>query len=238
MATKGEVRRGVEKYLKSQYSNYNNSIGQFDRVIMGVLSTMGSTLLQPDDPKFDKYIGIETERMLTKYGPGTDYYNERFGKKGKNKDSANGSIEEYYSKMAGKSKSEVEKIYMKAKGNPNAEEAYKKWLSAKDSAMVYDPIMCMMVPVKDQRTIDADIERIADYLWIWSVGGSPTDPLHEIANELEKLDKTSKTHEEHQEFVKKNYKPLLDKIYANLKRTVNKRLEDGYKRIDSTLKSR
>lgn len=109
MATKGEVRRGVEKYLRSKFSDYNNSVGQFDRVIMGVLSIMGSTLLQPDDPKFDHHIGLETERMLKKYGPGTDYYNERFGKKEKNN----------------------------------------------DSAMEYDPIACMMVPAKDQRTVDA-----------------------------------------------------------------------------------
>lgn len=101
-----------------------------------------------------------------------------------------------------------------------------------------EDVVIIGASAKDQRTVDADIEKIADYLWTWSHGGSPADPLHEIANELEKLDKTSKTYAEHQEFVKKNYKPLLDKVYADLKRTVNKRLEDGYKRIDSALKSR
>lgn len=51
------------------------------------------------------------------------------------KDSTLGSVEEHYNKMVGKSKSEVEKIVASAKGNPNADLAYKKWkgTSAKDS---------------------------------------------------------------------------------------------------------
>lgn len=45
------------------------------------------------------------------------------------KDAAVGSVQEYYDKMVGKTKAEVEKIVMNAKGNPNADLAYKKWLN-------------------------------------------------------------------------------------------------------------
>lgn len=55
------------------------------------------------------------------------------------KDSTLGSVEEYYNRMVGKNKSEVEKIVASAKGNPNADLAYKKWkaVNAKDAV---DPI--------------------------------------------------------------------------------------------------
>ena len=200
MATKGEVRRGVEKYLRSKFSDYNNSIGQFDRVIMAVLSTMGSTLLQPDDPKFDHHIGLETERMLKKYGPGTDYYNERFGKKGKNK----------------------------------------------DTAMEYDPVMCMMVPAKDQKTADkaiksrdreVDIQRIADYLYSWEDISSSYNPCRDIIEKLDKEDTKSKSAEEFANYVHNNYKKYLDDYYKKLEATVNKMLKNGYSKIDNYLKS-
>lgn len=86
-------------------------------------------------------------------------------------------------------------------------------------------------------TRDSDVEKIADYLWVWSEGGSPTDPLHDIYNKLDKMDKTSKTREEHDAFVKANYKKELDSIYSELKRIVNKKLEDGYKRISRKLEN-
>lgn len=55
------------------------------------------------------------------------------------KDSTLGSVEEYYNRMVGKNKSEVEKIVASAKGNPNADLAYKKWkaVNAKDEMLFY-----------------------------------------------------------------------------------------------------
>ena len=48
------------------------------------------------------------------------------------KDNALGSVEDYLKKMeAAKSDAEVEKIVAKAKGNPNADTAYKKYLETK-----------------------------------------------------------------------------------------------------------
>lgn len=84
MASKREVVVATENYLKSK--GYNNSTGKYDRVIMGVKSLLGETLLAYGSPEFERAIQQETERMLKKY--------------------------------------------------------------VKDSAMEYDPIMCMMVPKK------------------------------------------------------------------------------------------
>lgn len=84
MASKREVVVATENYLRSK--GYNNSTGKYDRVIMGVKSLLGETLLAYGSPEFERAIQQETERMLKKY--------------------------------------------------------------VKDSAMEYDPIMCMMVPKK------------------------------------------------------------------------------------------
>lgn len=84
MASKREVVIATENYLRSK--GYNNSTGKYDRVIMGVKSLLGETLLAYGSPEFERAIQQETERMLKKY--------------------------------------------------------------VKDSAMEYDPVMCMMVPKK------------------------------------------------------------------------------------------
>lgn len=84
MASKREVVVATENYLRSK--GYNNSTGKYDRVIMGVKSLLGETLLAYGSPEFERAIQQETERMLKKY--------------------------------------------------------------VKDSAMEYDPVMCMMVPKK------------------------------------------------------------------------------------------
>lgn len=52
----------------------------------------------------------------------------------KTKDRTFGSVVEYYNLMAGKSKSEVERILASAEGNPNAYLAYKKWKAKYDKA--------------------------------------------------------------------------------------------------------
>lgn len=93
MASRREVVVATENYLRSK--GYNNSTGKYDRVIMGVKSLLGETLLTYGSPEFERAIQQETERMLKKY--------------------------------------------------------------VKDEAMEYDPIMCMMVPAKDQRTVDANM---------------------------------------------------------------------------------
>ena len=110
MASKREVVVATENYLRSK--GYNNSTGKYDRVIMGVKSLLGETLLTYGSPEFERAIQQETERMLKKY--------------------------------------------------------------VKDSAMEYDPIMCMMVPkkaedakTKDQRTVDfssSDAKKVFDYI--------------------------------------------------------------------------
>lgn len=43
------------------------------------------------------------------------------------KDAVNGSVQDFLNMMQGKNQIQVEQIIKKAKGNPNAEEAYKKW---------------------------------------------------------------------------------------------------------------
>lgn len=52
------------------------------------------------------------------------------------KDAVNGSVEEFFEMMVGKTKPQVEKIVREAKGNPNADKAYQKWkkIYTKDAA--------------------------------------------------------------------------------------------------------
>lgn len=47
----------------------------------------------------------------------------------KTSDSANGSVDDYLKKMNNKTQAEVEKILRQAKGNPNADKAYRIWKS-------------------------------------------------------------------------------------------------------------
>lgn len=65
MASKREVVVATENYLRSK--GYNNSTGKYDRVIMGVKSLLGETLLAYGSPEFERAIQQETERMLKKY---------------------------------------------------------------------------------------------------------------------------------------------------------------------------
>ena len=51
------------------------------------------------------------------------------------RDSVNGSVDDFFNKRKGKSKTEVEKIVILAKGNPNAEKAYIKWKSEVKDAL-------------------------------------------------------------------------------------------------------
>lgn len=51
----------------------------------------------------------------------------------------NGSVEDFLKKMEGKSKAEAEKIVRQAKGNPNADEAYRQYLElTEDTEKVKD----------------------------------------------------------------------------------------------------
>lgn len=65
MASRREVVVATENYLRSK--GYNNSTGKYDRVIMGVKSLLGETLLTYGSPEFERAIQQETERMLKKY---------------------------------------------------------------------------------------------------------------------------------------------------------------------------
>jgi len=61
---------------------------------------------------------------------------EEFASGKKVKDSANGSVDDYLKKMNNKTQAEVEKILRQAKGNPNADKAYRIWKSTiKDAKM-------------------------------------------------------------------------------------------------------
>lgn len=78
-------------------------------------------------------------------------------------------------------------------------------------------------------------KKVAQYLWTWedvhAIGGA----AQSIASELDDMDNTSKTREEHREFIRKNYKKILDKYYSAVKAEVDNILKSGYSNIESAL---
>lgn len=79
-----------------------------------------------------KYGGYGKLMSIASYGHNVDKKTVDF----EVNDAANGSVDDYLKKMANKTQAEVEKILRQAKGNPNAEEAYKRWKkTVKDSEM-------------------------------------------------------------------------------------------------------
>ena len=90
------------------------------------------------------------------------------------------------------------------------------------------------VPKKIQKANDAnirvDVDKLSDYLWTWTDIHSLGNPIAEIRNELmdEAWEAGIRDRKEAHEYVKKNYKKYLDKIYSDLKKSVDKKLRDGY----------
>lgn len=90
------------------------------------------------------------------------------------------------------------------------------------------------IPEKIQKVNDAnirvDIDKISDYLWTWTDIHAIGNPISEIRNELmdEAYETGIRDRKEAHEYVKKNYKKHLDKIYSDLKKSVDKKLRDGY----------
>ena len=90
------------------------------------------------------------------------------------------------------------------------------------------------VPKKVQKVSDAnirvDIDKLSDYLWLWTDTRSLGNPFSELLNELmdEAWESGIRDRKEAHEYAKKNYKKYLDKIYSDLKKSVDKKLRDGY----------
>lgn len=89
--------------------------------------------------------------------------------------------------------------------------------------------------VKTKDSFDA--KNTAEYLWTWADLNSMSAVRFDIVNELDDMDKTSKTSEEHNEFIKKNYKKILDKHYSEVKKEADKLLSEGYKKTDNYFKN-
>lgn len=170
MASKREVVVATENYLRSK--GYNNSTGKYDRVIMGVKSLLGETLLAYGSPEFERAIQQETERMLKKYvkDSAMEYdpvmcmmvpkkANDEYFKKGevyKNQSGStvkidwydkNGDVQYTHNKQSQSATEKGLKHMLERNG-------YKKVNDAK--TMVYDEVMAMMKPAnaKDKRTTD------------------------------------------------------------------------------------
>lgn len=90
------------------------------------------------------------------------------------------------------------------------------------------------VPKKIQKVSDANIrvnvDELSDYLWIWTDIRAIGNPIAEIRNELmdEAWESGIRDKKEAYKYIKKNYKKYLDKIYSDLKKSVDKKLRDGY----------
>lgn len=89
-----------------------------------------------------------------------------------------------------------------------------------------------LTKVLDQKTTDSfDPDHVADYLWTYANG---VDVSSEIINELYKEDK-SNTKEEFKDFMLKNYKKKLDEYDKAIKREVDKKLKEGYRKTKERL---
>ena len=100
--------------------------------------------------------------------------------------------------------------------------------------MKYDPMSNMLTnEVKTKDASTPDFKHIAEYLWTYE----DADVASMILTDLYNLDKTSKTQEEHNEFIRNNYKKILDKYDAEIRKEVNKILKAGYANVDRVLRS-
>lgn len=77
-----------------------------------------------------------------------------------------------------------------------------------------------------------DPDHVADYLWTYADG---IDISTEIINELDKEDQTSKSKEEFKAYLLKNYKSKLDEYDKAIKRSVDKKLKEGYTKTKARL---
>lgn len=176
MASKREVVVATENYLRSK--GYNNSTGKYDRVIMGVKSLLGETLLAYGSPEFERAIQQETERMLKKYvkDSAMEYdpvmcmmvpkkANDEYFKKGEVYKNQNGSTVkiDWYDKNGDvqythnkQSQSATEKGLKHMLERNGYKKVNDKDSKVNDSFIVYDEVMVMMKPVtaKDQKTTD------------------------------------------------------------------------------------
>lgn len=86
------------------------------------------------------------------------------------------------------------------------------------------------------RTNDSfNAKKTAQYLWTWEDVHAISGAAQSIASELDDMDKTSKTIEEHREFIRKNYKKVLDRYYSAVKSEVDNILKSGYSNIENAL---
>ena len=166
MASRREVVVATENYLRSK--GYNNSTGKYDRVIMGVKSLLGETLLTYGSPEFERAIQQETERMLKKYvkDEAMEYdpimcmmvpkkaedaktwvveYEDALGDDHKKTFTDKTAVEKFIRRGTDVGKAYHLKVNGKAVNNTATWTADAK---AEDVSMVYDEIMAMMKPVK------------------------------------------------------------------------------------------
>lgn len=172
MASKREVVVATENYLRSK--GYNNSTGKYDRVIMGVKSLLGETLLAYGSPEFERAIQQETERMLKKYvkDSAMEYDPVMCMMVPKKANDASRVIKQrngytlgingqgtIYLAFPGETENNPH-MYLGKENDKNLNDAkvmFEKFASTRDSAsMIYDEVMAMMKPVttKDQKAVD------------------------------------------------------------------------------------
>lgn len=101
--------------------------------------------------------------------------------------------------------------------------------------MKYDPVLCMMVEDGVRTNDSFNAKKIAQYLWTWEDVYALSGAAQSIVSELDDMDNTSKTMEEHREFIRKNYKKVLDRYYSAVKSEVNNILKSGYSNIEKAL---